>query len=78
MADIIVLPRIARAIAHQTDTDSERPVSIAGLVRRWIDRAACRRMLREELLPQPDSVLNDAGITRQAAACEAAKPFWKA
>lgn len=51
-----------------------------GLMRRlplWRDRRALRRILRDELLPQPDSVLCDAGWSRAAAMAEAAKPFWR-
>ena len=42
------------------------------IARRW----ALRRMLRDDLLPQPDSVLADAGWTRTAALREARKPLW--
>jgi uncharacterized protein YjiS (DUF1127 family) len=44
----------------------------------WYARHQYRQMLRNELLPQPDSVLADAGITRAAAKGEAQKPFWRA
>jgi uncharacterized protein YjiS (DUF1127 family) len=44
----------------------------------WYARHRYRRMLRKDLLPQPDSVLADAGITRAAATGEAQKPFWRA
>lgn len=44
----------------------------------WLDRITYRRMLREELLPQPDSVLADAGLERSAVLLEVSKPFWRA
>ncbi|MEM1284678.1 MAG: hypothetical protein AAGH43_04775 [Pseudomonadota bacterium] len=44
----------------------------------WIARWRERSMLRNELLLQPDSVLEDAGYTRKDAVKEAAKPFWMA
>lgn len=48
------------------------------LLRRWRDRATFRSMLRQHLLTQPDSVLADAGWTRDAAEKEAGKPIWRA
>lgn len=44
----------------------------------WAERRRYRFMLRNDLLLQPDSVLEDAGITRAEAICEAKKPFWRA
>ncbi|MEO0384981.1 MAG: hypothetical protein AAF234_15650 [Pseudomonadota bacterium] len=44
----------------------------------WWARWRLRQMLRHELLLQPDSVLEDAGLERRDAEREAAKPFWKA
>ena len=49
-----------------------------GIISVWYARHQYRQMLRNELLPQPDSVLADAGITRAAAKGEAHKPFWRA
>jgi uncharacterized protein YjiS (DUF1127 family) len=49
-----------------------------GMISLWYARHRYRRMLRKDLLPQPDSVLADAGITRAAARGEAQKPFWRA
>ena len=70
MAQIIPLPGIAQPAR----------AAAAPLPRRtlWWARIRLRRMLRVELLPQPDSVLQDAGWTRAGAAAEAAKPFWRA
>lgn len=56
----------------------EAPASWRTLLSRWEARRRWRRTLREELLPQPDSVLADAGLTREDAVREAAKPFWRA
>lgn len=44
----------------------------------WYERYQFRIMLRDDLLPQPDSVLEDAGISRGIAKREAQKPFWRA
>ena len=44
----------------------------------WIARWRERSMLRNELLLQPDSVLEDANYRRKDAVNEAAKPFWVA
>ncbi|MEL6295454.1 MAG: hypothetical protein AAFY84_18265 [Pseudomonadota bacterium] len=49
-----------------------------GIISIWYARHQYRRMLRNDLLPQPDSVLADAAITRTAAQCDAHKPFWRA
>ncbi|MFC0220388.1 uncharacterized protein YjiS (DUF1127 family) [Pseudochelatococcus lubricantis] len=48
------------------------------LLSRWYSRLAHRHMLRRDLLTQPDSVLADAGWTRDAARKEAGKPIWHA
>lgn len=47
-------------------------------LRQWYERRIFRRMLRGRLLPGSDSVLADAGWTRDAAIGKAAKPFWQA
>ncbi len=47
-------------------------------LRLWRERRRRRAMIRDELLPQPDSVLADAGLTREEATEEASKPFWRA
>lgn len=49
-----------------------------GIVSVWVARHRYRKMLRNCLLPQPDSVLADAGIRRDQAKREAGKPFWRA
>ena len=59
---------------HQT----ARRARQGGMISVWYARHQYRRMLRIDLLPQPDSVLADAGITRAAAKGEAQKPFWRA
>ncbi|WP_122519416.1 DUF1127 domain-containing protein [Pannonibacter phragmitetus] len=52
---------------------------LAGVwTRIWLERISYRRMLRKELLPQPDSVLADAGLDRAAVLLEVSKPFWRA
>ncbi|MEL6576080.1 MAG: hypothetical protein AAFU72_02545 [Pseudomonadota bacterium] len=48
------------------------------LIARMRRRLALRRMLRNELLREPDSVLADAGWTREEALREARKPIWQA
>ncbi|PTE19918.1 hypothetical protein C5F48_20335 [Cereibacter changlensis JA139] len=52
-------------------------VSANSLLRVWRERAALRKILAQDLLPGPDSVLEDAGWTREAAQAEARKPFWR-
>lgn len=74
MADIIHLSRY-RTTEFRGNTVIRDGKS---LLDRWRDRAAMRRMLRDELLSQPDRVLADAGWTRNAAQTEASKPFWRA
>lgn len=54
-----------------------RPAS-SGIVSVWLARHRHRKMLRNSLLPQPDSVLADAGMCREQAKREADKPFWRA
>ena len=77
MADIIPFSRLAEP--PRTDALAVGAHNALGIPwRLWLRRASCRRVLREELLPQPDSVLADAGISREAARREASKPFWKA
>ena len=49
-----------------------------GALSQWLARARYRNALRRELLPQPDSVLADFGVTREEAEEEAYKPFWRA
>ncbi|MEO0990979.1 MAG: DUF1127 domain-containing protein [Pseudomonadota bacterium] len=49
-----------------------------GLLSLWYERHQYRIMLRDDLLPEPDSVLEDAGISRDFAKLEAQKPFWRA
>lgn len=73
MADIISLARYRTADIPGDAAERGR----ACLLRRWRDRMTLRRMLRDELLRQPDSVLTDAGWTRDAARNEASKPFWR-
>lgn len=72
---ILTLPTAARP-AHR-DLDAAGEPSVMDLARKMQDRVAYRRILREELLLQPDSVLADAGISRPAAEEEAQKPFWQ-
>ncbi|MEM9145839.1 MAG: hypothetical protein AAGC57_06535 [Pseudomonadota bacterium] len=48
------------------------------LLARWYARHLHQRMLREELLPQPDSVLADARWIREDALRESRKPVWRA
>lgn len=70
MAQIIPLPDIARRTRPAAD-----PLPRLAL---WWARINLRHMLRTELLPQPDSVMRDAGWTRAEAMAEVSKPFWRA
>lgn len=82
------MPSVIYIFPHQTISTQDRP-SGQGLHRMarlwlgrwlgvWLDRISYRRMLRKELLPQPDSVLADAGLERAAVLLEVSKPFWRA
>lgn len=53
-------------------------VAFTAVVHEWRQRRETRKMLRDELIYQPDSVLHDAGWTRPLAVKEAKKPFWMA
>lgn len=49
---------------------------LLGWVKVWLNRSRMRRDLMDLALRQPDSVLEDAGLTRQVALREASKWFW--
>jgi len=49
---------------------------LLGWTRVWLNRSRMRRDLMDLALRQPDSVLDDAGLTRQVALREASKWFW--
>lgn len=57
-------------------TRFHRPTCVAAQTG-WLRRWRLRRTLARELLPQPDSVLADAGWTRAALRAEVAKPIWR-
>ncbi len=66
---------------HTTPTKLPAPALRSGgfkIISGWYARYQYRRMLRDDLLPQPDSVLEDAGFNRATAKVEAQKPFWRA
>lgn len=68
-------------ILHTTPTHVPAPALPSGgfgILSAWHARYQYRRMLRDDLLPQPDSVLEDAGFNRATAMAEAQKPFWRA
>lgn len=44
----------------------------------WLRRALYRRGLRAALLNEPDSVLEDFGLSRCALQAYLARPFWRA
>lgn len=49
---------------------------LLGWIKVWLNRSRMRRDLMELALWQPDSFLDDAGLTRQTALREASKWFW--
>lgn len=49
---------------------------LLGWVKVWLNRSRMRRDLMDLALRQPDSLLDDAGLTRQVALREASKWFW--
>jgi uncharacterized protein YjiS (DUF1127 family) len=53
---------------------SARPAGMAQVLRHWYERAKQRRQLSGLTLRE----LEDVGISVDAAAAEAAKPFWRA
>lgn len=48
----------------------------AGFFRNWLERIRCRRELRNLALLQPDSVLEDVGLTRREAQRLSEQPVW--
>lgn len=50
---------------------------VLGTVWVWRNRALARRELQRLALWEPDSVLEDAGISREAAEREARRWFWQ-
>lgn len=75
MAEIIQMTSATRVSLCEGPIARRRLIwaDLAALRRKWRDR----RVLAEELLPQPDSVLADAGWTREALKAELRKPFWR-
>ena len=77
MADVIPFPVSHLMTAPPRRLRNEATPHATSTLQRWHERVVLRRMLRDDLLPQPDSVLADAGWTREAAWREAGKPFWR-
>lgn len=75
--NVIPFPAPATAPAPAPLAPPCRP-ALFGLPDLWMARHRYRSMLRNELLLQPASVLEDAGMSRHAAEREAAKPVWRA
>jgi len=71
--DLISCERIHSAPIG-SDTGATTIARLAKVLRQWNERAAQRRQLSG--LTQRD--LDDIGISLEAAAAEAAKPFWRA
>lgn len=67
-----------RKIANAQPIVQGKTFAHSSFLQIWWARWRLRQMLRYELLLQPDSVLEDAGLERKDAEREAAKPFWKA
>ncbi len=76
MTNVVDFPRLMGLTSGDHSAMHADEVSARSLLRVWRERAALRRTLIEDLLPGPDSVLEDAGWTREAAQAEARKPFW--
>lgn len=70
-AETAAISRTRRAVA-----DLYRNARGTTFLHIWLARYQLRSMLCHELLLQPDSVLEDAGFTREDAEREASKPFW--
>ena len=54
-----------------------RTRGVAGLIKLWRRRWVERREMRDLALFQPDSVLLDAGVSREEAWRRSRKPFWR-
>ena len=72
-------PQIGRIRGSGRMRSGELRIAALGFtatIRLWSERSRQRRHLRE--LPQwDDYLLNDIGVSREAALREAAKPFWR-
>lgn len=78
MSNVIDFPlRGLRSVDLPAAGETKQRVATA-LLSLWYSRFAHRQMLRRDLLTQPDSVLADAGWTRDTARKEAGKPIWRA
>jgi len=76
MTNVIEFPHLMGFSSGDRAVMPADKLSPRSLFRVWSERAALRKILVQELLPGPDSVLQDAGWTREAAQIEARKPFW--
>ncbi|MGV6873835.1 hypothetical protein ACUSIJ_14255 [Pseudochelatococcus sp. B33] len=77
MSNVIDFPLRGLQSADPPAVSEPKQQPAMTLLSRWQDRIVLRRMLRRDLLTQPDSVLADAGWTRDAAKKEADKPIWR-
>ncbi|AMY71118.1 DUF1127 domain-containing protein [Frigidibacter mobilis] len=76
MTNVVEFPQLMGLTSGDRSAMHRDKVSPRSLLRVWRERAALRKTLTQDLLPGPDSVLEDAGWTRDAAQAEARKPFW--
>jgi uncharacterized protein YjiS (DUF1127 family) len=82
----VAAPSPAATVAFRpATTPARRTTKVAlpddpakGLFRTWLDRIRHRRDLRRLAMAQPDSVLEDVGLSRGQVYAEADKPFWRA
>jgi uncharacterized protein YjiS (DUF1127 family) len=70
------LPRRVQTAPEPTLADVAR--LLARVVEAWLRRLATRRRLSQMLRNLPDEALADLGYTRDRAAREVRKPFWRA
>lgn len=72
-AIILAFPTIRRPEHSEAPKEWRGVLAVPRLWRRrWLER----REMRDLALRQPDSVLEDAGISREEAWRRARKPFW--
>lgn len=77
MSNVIFFPA-PMEIAALRDKHRLEETFRQGLFGRIMERLRFRKMLRQELRFQPDSVLADWGWTRAEMLREVQKPFWRA
>jgi uncharacterized protein YjiS (DUF1127 family) len=66
-----------RVASGKLDTSTASAAAAWGVFRRWCGVVLARRRQRIELAALEDHLLKDIGVSRDEAAREAAKPWWR-